>query len=92
MIATTFWFLFYSFLLTLLVTGKICRYKELQDLRPTQIEIEDPQVRQERERIKTENNSNELVKCIELVKKYDGKDPNPQENQPNDRPVDLPIS
>ena len=40
----------------------------------------------------TENNSNELVKCIELVKKYDGKDPNPQENQPNDRPVDLPIS
>ena len=55
MIATTFWFLFYSLLLTLLVTGKICRYKELQDLSPTQIEIEDPQVRQERERIKMSN-------------------------------------
>jgi hypothetical protein len=42
----------YSITLILVITGKIFRYKELQDLCPSEIDTEDAKVKQERERIK----------------------------------------
>jgi hypothetical protein len=83
--------LVYLVLLIVILEGFCFKKPRFSGLKPTNQSHEDDMVKQERQRVMAGSSGPcETVKVVDFVKQYEGKDPNPQEQDGGDRPVERP--